>query len=91
MNSNLTKHTLKNVNSCLNTKISINLVVKILIYIQMLFIFLAPKLIRHLWQLKIVVLLHRCLIHAVLLKCLHLGKKNFGLIARGATTLNRIK
>jgi hypothetical protein len=34
----------------------------------MLFIFSATVLIRHLWQLKTVVFLHYCLIHAVLLK-----------------------
>ncbi len=33
----------------------------------MLFIFLTPVLIRHLWQLKTVVFLHRCLICVVLL------------------------
>ncbi len=34
--------------------------------------FLMPVLIRHLWQLKTVVFLHRSLIHAVLLSlCLH--------------------
>jgi hypothetical protein len=33
----------------------------------MLIIFLTPVLIRHLWQLKTVVFLHRCLICAVLL------------------------
>jgi hypothetical protein len=32
----------------------------------MLFIFSTPVLIRHLWQLKTVVSLHWCLIHAVL-------------------------
>ncbi len=35
----------------------------------MLFIFSAPVLIRHLWQLKTVVFLHYCLICAVLLRC----------------------
>ncbi len=33
----------------------------------MLFMFSAPVLIRHLWQLKTVVFLHWCLIHVVLL------------------------
>jgi hypothetical protein len=42
-------------------------VVKVLIYIQMLFIFLTPVLIIHLWNLKTVVFLHWCLIRAVLL------------------------
>jgi hypothetical protein len=45
---------LKNVNNCLNTNICCNLetsglVVKVLIYIQMLFIFSTPVLIRHQW------------------------------------------
>ncbi len=34
----------------------------------MLFIFSTPVLIQHLWQLKTVVFLHWCLIHAVLLR-----------------------
>ncbi len=34
--------------------------VKILILIYMLFIFSTPMVIRHLWQLKAVVFLHRC-------------------------------
>jgi hypothetical protein len=51
----------KNVNNCLN------LVVKVLIYIQMLVIFSTSVLIRHLWQLKTVVSLHWCPIHTVLL------------------------
>jgi hypothetical protein len=39
----------------------------------MLFIFSTPVLIRHLWQLKTVVILHWCLICAVLLmSCAHL-------------------
>jgi len=33
----------------------------------MLFIFSTPVVIRHLWQLKTAVFLHRCLISAVLL------------------------
>jgi len=33
----------------------------------MLFIFSTPVLIRHLWQLKTVVVLHWCLIHSILL------------------------
>ena len=41
--------------------------VKVLIYIEMLFIFSTPVLIRHLWQLKTVVFLHWCLICDVLL------------------------
>jgi len=43
-----------------------HLVVKVLIYIKMLYIFSTPVLIRHLWQLNIVVFLHWCLMHAVL-------------------------
>ncbi len=43
-----------------------HLVIKILIYIKMLFMFSIPVLIRHLWQLKTVVFLRRCLIRAVL-------------------------
>ncbi len=44
-----------------------HLVVKVLIYIQMSFIFSTPVLIRHLWQLKTVFFLHRCQIRAPLL------------------------
>jgi Zinc-finger double-stranded RNA-binding len=40
-------------------------VVKVLIYIQMLFIFSTPVLIRHLWQLKTVFFLHWCQIRGV--------------------------
>ncbi len=43
-----------------------HLVVKVLIYISMLFIFSTPVLIRHLWQLKTDSFLHWCLIRAVL-------------------------
>jgi hypothetical protein len=43
------------------------LVVKVLIYIKIVFIFSTPELIRHLWQLKTIVFLHWCLICAVLL------------------------
>ncbi len=42
--------------------------VNVLIYILMLFIFSTPVLTRHLWQLKTVVFLHRCLFRAVLIK-----------------------
>jgi len=42
--------------------------VNVLIYIEMLFIFSTPGLIRHLWQLKTVVYLHWCLIQVDLLK-----------------------
>ncbi len=41
--------------------------VKVLIYIQMLFIVSTQVLIRHLWQPKTVVFLHWCVIYAVLL------------------------
>ncbi len=34
--------------------------VKVLIYIEMLFFFSTPVLIRHLWQLKTVVCMHMC-------------------------------
>ncbi len=43
-----------------------HLIVKVLIYIKMLFIFSTPVLIRHLWQLKTVVFLHWCLIHSLI-------------------------
>jgi len=42
-------------------------VVKVLIYILMLFIFSTPVLIRHLWQLKTFIFLHWSLMCAVLL------------------------
>jgi hypothetical protein len=42
-------------------------VVKVLIFIKMVFIFSTPVFIRHLLQLKTVVLLHWCPIHALLL------------------------
>jgi len=41
--------------------------VKVLIYIKMLFIFSTPVLIRHLWRLETDVFLHWCLICSVLL------------------------
>ncbi len=41
----------------------------------MLFIFSTPVLIRHLWQLKTVILLHWCLICAAVLCQLHLKPK----------------
>jgi len=68
--------TLKNVNNCLNTNIysyletsggqSSNLY---LIAVH----FLTPGLIRHLWQLKTAILLHRCLICTVPLPLLYLS------------------
>ena len=61
---------LKNVNNCLNTNIFSYLETSrgqsSNIYIQMLFIFSTPVFIRHLWQLKTVIILHRCLLHSVL-------------------------
>jgi hypothetical protein len=70
------QHAFKNVNNCLNTNIysysetsgcqSSNFYLK-------LFIFSTPGFIRHLWQLKTVVILHRCLIGAVLLLLLFLS------------------
>jgi len=45
-------------------------VVKVIIYIWMLFIFSMPVLFKHLWQLKTVVFLHKCLIYTVLLRAL---------------------
>jgi hypothetical protein len=44
-----------------------HLVLKVVIYITILFIISMPLLIRHLWQLKFTVFQHRCLIHLVLL------------------------
>jgi hypothetical protein len=44
-----------------------HLVVKVIIYINMLFMFSTPMLIRHQWQLKTAVVLHWCLICPVLL------------------------
>ncbi len=41
--------------------------VKVLIYFEKFFIFSAPVLIRHLWQLKVVVFSRKSLIHAVIL------------------------
>jgi hypothetical protein len=41
--------------------------IKVISYIQMLFIFSTPVLIRHLWQLKTIVFLRWCLICTVLL------------------------
>jgi hypothetical protein len=49
-------------------------VVKVIIYMKMLFIFSTPVLIEHLWQLKTVVFLHWCLICAVLLYTCAIGK-----------------
>ena len=44
---------------------------------KMFFIFSVPVLIRHLWQLKAVVFLHRCLSRAILLcECLSLPLKS---------------
>jgi hypothetical protein len=65
--------TLKIVNNCLNTNIYSYLktsgVQSYNLYLNVL-IFSTPVLIRHLWQLKTVVFLHRCLISPVPLKLL---------------------
>jgi hypothetical protein len=61
---------LKNVNNGLNTNIYSYLETsggQVIIYIEMLYIFSTPVLIIYPWQLKTVVFLHWCLIHAVLL------------------------
>ncbi len=64
------QHTLKNVNNCLNTNIYSYLDTSggesCYLYLNIVH-FLTPVLIRHLWQLKIVVFLHWCIIRAVLL------------------------
>jgi hypothetical protein len=65
----LEEHILKNVNSCWNTKFSFyletssdkNSCLSHLVH------FLTPVLIRYLWELKIVVLLRRCLLCAVVM------------------------
>ncbi len=69
------QRTLRNVYNCLNTNIysyletsggkSYNL------YLKCCSFFSTPVLIRHLWQLKTVVFLHWCLIHAILLVTPH--------------------
>ncbi len=65
------QHTLENVNNCSNTNINSYLETSggqnSNMYLNVVH-FLAPVLIRHLWQAKTVVFLHRCLIHAVLLR-----------------------
>ncbi len=62
------QYALKNVNNCLSINIysylERHLVVKVLIYILMLFIFSTSVFIRHLWQLKTVVFMHWCLLCA---------------------------
>jgi hypothetical protein len=55
-----------NVNNCLNTYLETSGGQSSTIYLNVT-PFLTPVLIRHLWQLKTVVSLHRCLICAVLL------------------------
>jgi hypothetical protein len=65
------QHTLKIVNNCLNTYIysyfetsggqSFNLNLNVVN-------FFSPVLNRHLWQLKTVIFLHWCLLHAVMLE-----------------------
>jgi hypothetical protein len=60
----------KNVNNCLNTNIYSYLEASgdhiYNLYLNIVHFFSTPVLIRHMWQLKTVVFLHRCLIHAVL-------------------------
>ncbi len=72
------QHTLKTVNNYIkanNYSYLDTSVVKILMYIKMLFIFSMPVLIRlYLWQLKAVVFLNCCLICAVLLQINNLDK-----------------
>jgi hypothetical protein len=41
--------------------------VKVLIYFLILLTFSTPVLIRHMWKLETIALLHRCLIYALLL------------------------
>jgi hypothetical protein len=66
----MVQHALKNVNNCLNINIYSLLETsggqssKLYLYVVD---FLTPVLIRHLRQLKTVVFLHWCLMHAVLL------------------------
>jgi hypothetical protein len=68
------QHTLKNVNSYWNTNISFYLETSggqnSNLYINV-FHFSTPVLIKHLWQLKAVVFLHRCLIRAILIDSVH--------------------
>ncbi len=64
------QHTLRNAKNCLNTNIYSYLETsgcQFLIYIKMLFTLSTPVLFRHLWQLKTIVFLHWCLMHADLL------------------------
>jgi hypothetical protein len=70
--SSMEQAALKNVNNCLNTNIysyletsggkSYNL------FFNVLFDFSTPVLIRYLWQLKAFVIMHWCIISAVLLR-----------------------
>ncbi len=64
------QHALKNVNNCLNTNIYSYLDTSggesCYLYLNIVH-YLTPVLNRHLWQLKIVVFLHWCIICAVLL------------------------
>jgi hypothetical protein len=68
--SPMEQHTLKNVNNCLNTSIYPYLETYVcqssILYSNVVH-FSTPVLIRHLWQLKITVSLHRCLICTVIL------------------------
>ncbi len=79
---------LKNVNNCLNTNIFSYLetpVGKTYNLYSNVVHFLTPVLIRHLWQLKTVVFLHRCLIRALLLA------EYFATLLHGTTFLTHLK
>jgi hypothetical protein len=64
------QYAFKNVNSCWNTKITFYFetsgIENSILYLNDV-LFPTPVLIRHLWQLKTLVFLHRCLLCAVLL------------------------
>ena len=66
------QHSLKNVNSCLNTNINSYLVTSrgqsSNLYLNVV-PFLTPVFIRHLLQLKTVVFLHMCLVRSVPFLC----------------------
>ncbi len=70
---------LKNVNNCLNRIIDTYFVTSggqsSNLYLNVVVNFFSTSLIKHLWHLKTVVFLHRCLIHAVVL-CLEIAKKS---------------
>ncbi len=72
--NSMAQHTLKSVNNYFNTNIDSYLETSegqsFNLYLNLVH-FLTPELIRHLWQLKTIVLLHRCLIYTVLLRPSH--------------------